>query len=1156
MAAQGRRRPPASTGPRRPRPAGRSRRSPGGDGFSVVLMAAAAAAHRAGAVRRRRARSPTRSSPAPAARQRRPGRHPERRRGPAPRARRASSRTARSTSSPTCSAPPGSRRRPADVAETSAAHPGPGPRHLRRRRPGRRRQPGRHRPDPRRAAGHHRARSRRHRHASTTTAATTAQAGAGRAAGRPGPGRRPATRRSSCASSSRNWSTCRRARRRDRRPSRTSSPRPGDYVVQVRLGERRPGAGRRPRRWSSRSRTRCRCCWSTASRRRRAVRPGDRMAARRPEPVRDGPGAAATCRPGRKVLSEAQFADAGLGDLTPYDCVFLCDVARLGAAEVRRLEAHLRRGGGVVFCLGPQRRSGGVQPPALPQRRGHPAGPAARAGSGRRRTASSRSTPTRTTLQRAAARRLRRRRRPGQPAGGAASASTCGAELPRARAGPRKVPVVHAAGRRPRRPAAKCRPAPPRAACPRATRPVVEWPRAPRPGRPVTTTVNMDWTTWPPSPSFPALMQELLRFAVAGRLREQAARRRRAARGVPARPAAPGWKSTVAHRPTAAPRRTRTPGPATTPPCCAGPTPTRAASTGPSIGQHPQEHLFAVNVPTATEAQQASESDLARADRDELQTAYPGLGLPGRHRPGDVVHAGGPAAGRRRGRPAAWASVVARWLLLAVLGAAAGRGGAGLAVRPLQHRRRRRPGGRPPPGRLLPGLVPCRVRRPGVPALAGVLLHAAWTGDFLGFLPDGVRARRSSAALDVPPPAPGEGTRWRLEFAPYLSDARPPTPGWSAAWPSLAVAWSSGIYRREGRTAGAGLQAAPGRAARLLVLLLTLAVLLPQLRLLVRAAGLAGRRHAHRRLAEHEHRRPLPATRACRRRPTGWPRLAGLTEPERLQLAQALLTRPDRDWLTHAADPAQGQGPRLPLLQPGRPAGRASPSRTERDAAVAGDPAACGPTARSSQLGTAVRQVLNDFRGSSLAAVVMLTDGVTTEGEDLAQAAAYAAPDGRAAVLRRPRRRPRGPRPVLHDLQVEDSVYVNDRVVFEARLTGQGYTDLTVPVVAVREGQGRQAQGTGPQSGHGRSAGQAGQGPPGAPADRAGREGLRPRRAGPARRGATGRQQPPRADRLRPRGQADQGALRRGLPALRVPLRQDLLERESDRDQGQQDAST
>src|SRR5207248_8571232 len=39
----------------------------------------------------------------------------------------------------------------------------------------------------------------------------------------------------------------------------------------------------------------------------------------------------------------------------------------------------------------------------------------------------------------------------------------------------------------------------------------------------LTTTANMDWTSWPVSPSYPAMMQELLRFAIAGRLREQAA---------------------------------------------------------------------------------------------------------------------------------------------------------------------------------------------------------------------------------------------------------------------------------------------------------------------------------------------------------------------------------------------------------------------------------------------------------------------------------------------------------------------------------------------------------------------------------------------------------------------------------------------------------
>ena len=38
----------------------------------------------------------------------------------------------------------------------------------------------------------------------------------------------------------------------------------------------------------------------------------------------------------------------------------------------------------------------------------------------------------------------------------------------------------------------------------------------------LTSTVNMDWTSWPGSPSYGAMMHELTRLAVSGRLREQA----------------------------------------------------------------------------------------------------------------------------------------------------------------------------------------------------------------------------------------------------------------------------------------------------------------------------------------------------------------------------------------------------------------------------------------------------------------------------------------------------------------------------------------------------------------------------------------------------------------------------------------------------------
>jgi len=51
----------------------------------------------------------------------------------------------------------------------------------------------------------------------------------------------------------------------------------------------------------------------------------------------------------------SQFAAPIQGDLTAYDCVFsaMCQPCRTGS---RRLEAHLKRGGGVVFGSGPTSR--------------------------------------------------------------------------------------------------------------------------------------------------------------------------------------------------------------------------------------------------------------------------------------------------------------------------------------------------------------------------------------------------------------------------------------------------------------------------------------------------------------------------------------------------------------------------------------------------------------------------------------------------------------------------------------------------------------------------------------------------------------------------------------------------------------------------------
>src|SRR5206468_8356422 len=69
-------------------------------------------------------------------------------------------------------------------------------------------------------------------------------------------------------------------------------------------------------------------------------------------PYQDGMAPAASPIRVRKIPA-AEFYDAGQADLAAQDCVFLCDVPRLSMPEAQRLEDHVKRGGGLVVCLGP-----------------------------------------------------------------------------------------------------------------------------------------------------------------------------------------------------------------------------------------------------------------------------------------------------------------------------------------------------------------------------------------------------------------------------------------------------------------------------------------------------------------------------------------------------------------------------------------------------------------------------------------------------------------------------------------------------------------------------------------------------------------------------------------------------------------------------------
>ncbi len=551
----------------------------------------------------------------------------------------------------------------------------------------------------------------------------------------------------------------------------------------------------------------------------------------------------------------------------------------------------------------------------------------------------------------------------------------------------------------------------------------------------------MDWTSWPASPSFPALIQELLPYAVAGRLHEQS--------------------STVGDileqfQPS-------------------GSAGLEMVMTGPEghseslrsenrdefsvfrftgteqdgvyravIGLNPRDWLFAVNVPLATDSQQSSESDPARTNELELRTSYPGADLQVVTDFHKAIVASGPSSESAIDSTlSGMGKVIARWvmlfmlLLLAAEVVMAWRFGHYTAVVDGTK-------SPPAPGRLLPLTVAALAAVLFI-GLFGVLAHAAWTGDLLGFLSDDTRGAIESR-LGIPPPAPGEGTHWRLEYTPYLVDgANDPwlAGGWALAMVVLVVM----LYFREGRTASASYKLLLA-GLRLFFVFLMLIVLLPEVQLwferqgwpdvviLLDDSGSMSTVDSF----QDEHVREA-ASRLAKTR--------GVTDLDRLQLAQALITQNDNAWLAKLLSQRRVK---VHIYDASSKAEHRANVTEARDLEQAGISInKLKADGQSTKLGGAVREILNQFRGSSLSAVICFTDGITTEGEDLLRASRYAAQMGVPLFFV-------GLGDVhdvkdlkLHDLLVDDSVYVNDRLVFEARLTAQGYTQSKLITATLSE---------------------------------------------------------------------------------------------------------
>lgn len=106
----------------------------------------------------------------------------------------------------------------------------------------------------------------------------------------------------------------------------------------------------------------------------------------------------------------------------------------------------------------------------------------------------------------------------------------------------------------------------------------------------------------------------------------------------------------------------------------------------------------------------------------------------------------------------------------------------------------------------------------------------------------------------------------------------------------------------------------------------------------------------------------------------------------------------------------------------------------------------CQPRGRSTRLGAGICSVLDQLRGTTPAALIVLSDGIVTEGPPLSEAAALARRRGVPLFFVGLGSEQAAEDLQLADLLVDDVVFLNDLVHFEARLSATGLEGREVSV--------------------------------------------------------------------------------------------------------------
>lgn len=301
--------------------------------------------------------------------------------------------------------------------------------------------------------------------------------------------------------------------------------------------------------------------------------------------------------------------------------------------------------------------------------------------------------------------------------------------------------------------------------------------------------------------------------------------------------------------------------------------------------------------------------------------------------------------------------------------------------------------------------------------------------------------------LGAPPAEPGQGTQWQFGFTS-------PFPNWMPAWLVLvscatAVAMTVVVYRRDAHSAPRIRRIAMVllRVAAVAMVLLFLTGLtltidrtgLPVVVVMIDDSASMGLEDQYRDEDVEAAVRELLA-------------VSDTQAPVRLNLAKGILAADDGSFLKQLVRNHKLRVYRF--SETAVPVGRAEYLRAKDVDELLANLNALEPTGENTRPGPAVRKVLEDLRGTPPTAIVLLTDGITsTTDADRLSAVAGEALDKLVPLFcigvgsEEPARDLQ-----LYDVVVDEVAFVNDTILFSARLKGYGYRGKSVKVTLRERG--------------------------------------------------------------------------------------------------------